>query len=84
MSKYLKFIEDLAPTDRKTKVWFVSSMTNFMLGRIKWHGPWRKYCFFVAATGEYVFDKNCLREIADFCEEQTNLYMEKKTNVKDS
>lgn len=34
------------------------------LGRIKWHAPWRKYCFFPRA--EILWDTNCLGEVVTF------------------
>ena len=54
----------------KTLTWFVhpKDSTNH-IGMVKWYGPWRKYCFFPEAYT--VFEKVCLREIADFCEQKT-------------
>lgn len=40
-----------------------------LLGEVKWYGPWRCYCFF-AGQGT-LFEKTCLRDIAQFCDEQT-------------
>lgn len=62
---------------------------SVLLGYIKWHGPWRCYSFFVSsADGEFelVFEKQCLRDIANFCEaatiEQRALVHARSTNDK--
>lgn len=39
------------------------------LGEIRWHAPWRRYVF--APDRDRVFDPECLREIADFCDRHT-------------
>jgi len=52
-----------------TLIWWVMSMGEDHLGNIQWHAPWRRYCFY--PTANTIFDNNCLREIADFCAEQT-------------
>ena len=36
------------------------------LGQVKWYGPWRCYSFFPEAGT--LFEKQCLRDIAAFCE----------------
>lgn len=55
----------------KTKVWEVVPIEGDgrNIGCIKWFGRWRKYSFFPA--NETVFETDCLRLIADFCEERT-------------
>lgn len=59
---------------RKTQVWHVdSSNGNVEVGVIKWHGPWRKYCFF--PSGDMLFDQHCLRMIATFIEDETREHM---------
>jgi len=51
-----------------TGIWHVCSAGEVananMLGVIKWHGPWRKYCFYPEAN--CLFDKSCLEEVAAF------------------
>jgi len=61
--KYIKFkLEEEKP---KTKVYAVASKsTGDGLGRIKWYGPWRQYCFF--PFGDTTWSKGCLNEINDF------------------
>lgn len=47
---------------------------GYCLGTIKWHGPWRQYCFF--PNGETIFSGDCMRYIIDFIKE----LMEKRKN----
>lgn len=51
----------------KTNLWTVMSIQGVYLGNIKWFGAWRCYGFYpIAGT---VFEKQCLKDIANFCEE---------------
>ena len=69
-----------APPKPKTKVWWVlprddtpiEEKLKFQIGTVQWYGPWRKYCFMPARNT--VFEQVCLREIAQFCEQQTNAH----------
>lgn len=69
--KILEFTESRANhPQRKTKIWLVENKTNGShLGEVRWQGAWRQYCFFPA--DDCVFEKNCLRRIADYCEART-------------
>ena len=40
-----------------------------VVGRVKWHGAWRRYGFFPEPNT--VWDHECLRTVALFCEEKT-------------
>lgn len=55
----------------KTKWWLV--LTNdahpVKLGTVKWFGRWRQYGFFPEPNT--VYERQCLRDIADFCETKT-------------
>jgi hypothetical protein len=55
----------------KTQRWLVANFNGTILADIKWHGAWRKYCFFPWKEKETLYDAACLREIADFCEART-------------
>lgn len=55
------------PDKPKTKTWRVGSQQP--LGWIQWHGGWRKYTFFPGV--DTMYDADCLREIAEFCEART-------------
>ena len=55
----------------KTKKWSVTNKsTRVFVGQVKWYGGWRRYAFFTDA--DMLFDADCLREIADFLEQQMN------------
>ncbi len=58
---------------RRTKIFAVFSKRTEgdEFGIIKWYGPWRKYIFETSKAN--FFDSDCLRMIADFCDEQTEL-----------
>jgi hypothetical protein len=55
----------------KTNVHQVLALDEYSttLGVIRWFGRWRKYAFF--PESDRVFEQTCLREIADFCEQET-------------
>ena len=61
--------EPLAPNPN-TKVWAVVAKDGGApLGKVKWFGRWRKYSFF--AEPDTIFEEHCLRDIANFCQNQT-------------
>lgn len=72
MAKWIKFDLQNTPS-RKTKVWVVwSSKEDFEgneLGQVRFYPQWRKYAFF--PTAQTLFEQDCLRDIADFCETAT-------------
>ena len=65
---HLKFYELAQPSGKRTRVWEVLAGVH-SLGTIRWHAPWRRYCFFPNELTLY--DALCLREIADFVGEKT-------------
>lgn len=86
MKKDLRFIRmrqlsgvRKAPGPRGTTIWSVYYMPpvaqrlrgkgEVFLGQIYWFGRWKRYSFYPAS--ETVFEQDCLRKIADFCERQT-------------
>ena len=55
----------------KTKVFnLYSKEGNFLLGQVRWYGPWRQYAFM--PEGNTVFEKKCLQDITDFIVELMN------------
>ena len=67
MAKWIDFV--LAEEGEKTNIWdVVTSEGNKKLGIIKWFGRWRKYSFF--PLSDTVYENNCLKDIAEFIEEQ--------------
>jgi hypothetical protein len=50
-----------------TGLWHVkNSRDKTLLGTIRWHGPWRQYCFFPNPFGATVFSAGCLKDIVSF------------------
>lgn len=67
---YIKFVEEPFSTPHKTRLWGVWTVDgDEPLGAIKWFGRWRCYSFFPAI--QTVFERKCLRDLADFCEART-------------
>ena len=63
MSKYIEF--NLIGDTGKTEIWnIISKSSEFILGRVKWYGPWRQYCFF--PSPHTVFNHTCMMDINDF------------------
>jgi hypothetical protein len=77
LGKYLKFKHERRLP--KTSTWMVQATEDengFLLGIIKWHGPWRKYCFF--PEGNTLFCPDCLNEVINFINEQMQLHKKRK------
>jgi len=67
MSKYIEFYE--LADNGKTKIWdILSRRSGYILGKIKWYGAWRQYCFF--PVGETVFNRTCMQDIIKFITEE--------------
>jgi hypothetical protein len=76
MSKWIRFVE-ADNQGRKTKLFAViANKGNVWIGDIKWYGAWRCYCFFPVHGS--LFEEDCLRDIADFCETQTAAHRQNK------
>jgi hypothetical protein len=66
--QYIQFVEDTPKP--KTNVWeVVTRPGGVVIGVIQWYSPWRKYGFF--PRDDTVYEQVCLREIAQFCENET-------------
>ena len=62
-SRYMEF--DLVGDTGKTEIWnILSKSSEFVLGQIKWYGPWRQYCFFPSPNS--VFNPICMDDINKF------------------
>ena len=59
-SKFLEF-DKVGWTGKTHVVNILSKSSGFILGKIKWYGPWRQYCFF--PTAETIFNIGCLEDI---------------------
>lgn len=69
MSEHLTFTEESNP-GKKTQRWVVTNRTNVVLGHVMFWQSWRRYVF-TPLQEYFVFDAECLRGLADFCEEKT-------------
>jgi len=72
-SKYLEF-KIVGGTGKTVTVNVLSKLHGFKLGTVKWYSTWRQYCFFPAT--KTIFNRNCLREVADYVSELTNSHLE--------
>ena len=63
-TKYLEF-RHVRVDDRKTPMITVHNHQTFAwLGRIKWSGAWRQFCFF-PESNNLMFNRQCLLEISE-------------------
>lgn len=56
----------------KTSIWEVKNDGGEYLGKVMWHGPWRKYVF--APGPAALFDNKCMEQIIEFCVESTGAH----------
>jgi len=78
MAKYVDFELFSESKSGKTKIWnVVTQIGSKILGTISWYGAWRRYCFYPLFGDITIFEETCLRDIADFIEQQTreHIYM---------
>ena len=78
MKKWISICNKRPSATGATSVWSVKK-GQITLGKIAWFSSWRKYAFFPEPNT--VFEEDCLRDIADFCEQQTDIH---KDRAKDS
>ena len=71
MSTWIRFDSTGPSKSGATQTWSVRTISdgNGYLGRIAWRGSWRRYSFY--PDEGTVFEQQCLRDIAAFCEERT-------------
>jgi len=73
---YINFLGPFRRDGQKTCHWeVVSKDGGGELGAVKWFGRWRCYAFF--PNPDTVFERKCLRDIADFCEGETQRHRER-------
>jgi hypothetical protein len=68
-AKWLKFVYLETTSSGKTKIWNVLTVNGVMLCVVKWFSRWRQYSFFPEPYS--VYERQCLRDIARFCEMET-------------
>jgi hypothetical protein len=55
---------------KKTDSWEVWALSDAShIGQVRWHSPWRKYCFFPASG--VAMEQDYLRSVAEFIESAT-------------
>lgn len=75
-TRYLRF-QRIPKPGRKTMVWaIVSQSSGVKLGEIRWHAPWRQYCFYPSA--DTIFNMECMDDICD----RIDTLMRWRTNVR--
>lgn len=75
---WIEFIE-IPNEGKKTKVWTVHTKDGGdVLGRIGWFPSWRGYAFGPRIDRHTFFERTCLRDIADFIEQQNKLHRESR------
>lgn len=66
--KYFEIIELPKSRTRKTPIYAVVNKSGgYEIGRIRWYGSWRQYCFFPAENT--VWNDGCLQDILGFLAE---------------
>jgi len=71
--RWIRFEERPSLRGRRTRRWaVVNKERGDHLGEISWYGPFRQYSF--CPSGTAVFERQCLRDIANFCELQTRAH----------
>ena len=76
--KYIQFVDVGFSSTGKTRIWNVATKEDSedLIGEIRWFGSWR--CYALYPFEGTAFEKTCLRDIANFCEEQTKLHKLRK------
>ena len=69
-ARWIEFMSLGTSPSGKTERWGVlAKQGGAVLGEVRWFGRWRRYAFF--PFGDTVFERDCLRDIATFLDEQT-------------
>ena len=70
MSEYIEFRDAGTSPSGKTRVWnVVTKPGGYIIGKIAWWAAWRRYA--LHPEDGSVFEQDCLRTIASFCETET-------------
>lgn len=76
--EYIYFLKDVVRGEgKKTSVWDChNKRSDYVLGVVKWYGPWRQYCFFPQA--ETIFNVGCMQDVCEFIDKLMNERMQVK------
>lgn len=87
MAKWIRFVLFPSSPDRKTKRWVVTTIGKAELdepatdsGVVKWTPSWRRYAFY--PEPQTLFEGQCLRDIAEFCEAETITHKAKRGDAR--
>ncbi|MDE1768910.1 MAG: hypothetical protein KGH62_06130, partial [Candidatus Micrarchaeota archaeon] len=72
--KYIRF--HVIEKKEKTKVYGVFTLTDDLIGTIRWYPRWRQYSFF--PDKETVWNNGCLRDLQNFIYQITKEHKEAK------
>jgi len=75
ITKWVNIKEVGKSASGKTIIWDVFSSGEIFLGEIRWFASWRKYVF-LPLNGA-VFEEDCMRDIANWCEQATRRHKAK-------
>lgn len=76
MAKFIEFKPLPNSEGKRPGTWTVhTKKEGAYLGDIEWWGRWRCYTF--SPSWNSVYEHVCLRDIADFCEEQTRAHKQR-------
>lgn len=64
MAKWIKIVKLTRPVGRKTDIFDVRTLDDFVIGKIYWYAKWRKYCF--EPCFNTIYETQCLQDITDF------------------
>lgn len=79
---FILFQQIESPPSNSTLRWEVRAKRDgVLLGSIKWYPGWRTYAFYPAP--ETIFEKKCLREIADFLHRETQVIKTRPKGLRD-
>ena len=73
-TKWLEIVLTGKSASGLTEIWTVRAKNELAtgLGTIRYLSPWR--CYVYEPKGNTVYEKDCLRDIADFCDERTRAH----------
>lgn len=79
--KYIRVEDNGTSASGLTKRWVVRNIrSGENCGEIRWHGPFRGYCFF--PTDGFLFDASCLHAIAEHLEGVNSAKRKAKAGVR--
>jgi hypothetical protein len=79
MKTHLKFEGKPSETGKTIVAIIFTNHDGVVLGLIKWHGPWRQYCFFPNKDYETLWSWDCLKELSEYIQE-LNLMKKRKNH----